>query len=139
MKVILMRPVEHVGEVGDVVDVTDGYGRNFLIPRGFAVAATAKNKRQLEHEQLLREHRIVRARKEAQTLANSCRRCRVILCAKLARKGNCLALSPAWISLRHSRAPALRLTVVTFSSTSRSRVSANLRCQYACWQRPQLS
>ena len=69
MKVILMRDVEHVGDVGDVVDVADGYGRNFLIPRGFAVAATAKNKRQLEHEQRLREHRILRARKDAQTLA----------------------------------------------------------------------
>src|ERR1044072_48520 len=69
MKVILMRDVEHVGEVGDMVDVADGYGRNFLIPRGFAVAATAKNKRQLEHEQRLRENRILRAPKEAQTLA----------------------------------------------------------------------
>ena len=69
MKVILMRDVEHVGDVGDIVDVADGYGRNFLIPRGFAMAATAKNKRQLEHEQLLREHRILRARKDAQTLA----------------------------------------------------------------------
>src|SRR6266705_1030196 len=69
MKVILMRDVDHVGEVGDIVDVADGYGRNFLIPRGLAVAATAKNKRQLEHEQRLREHRLVRARKDAQTLA----------------------------------------------------------------------
>src|SRR5262249_61917759 len=69
MKVILMREVEHVGEVGDIVDVADGYGRNFLIPRGLAVAATAKNKRQLEHEQRLREHRILRARQDAQTLA----------------------------------------------------------------------
>lgn len=69
MKVILMRDVEHVGAVGDIVDVADGYGRNFLIPRGFAVAATARNKRQLEHEQRLRDHRILRARQEAQTLA----------------------------------------------------------------------
>jgi large subunit ribosomal protein L9 len=69
MKVILMRDVEHVGAVGDTIDVADGYGRNFLIPRGFAVAATARNKRQLEHEQRLREHRIVRVRQEAQTLA----------------------------------------------------------------------
>jgi len=69
MKVILMRDVDHVGGVGDIVDVADGYGRNFLIPRGFAVAATAKNKRQLEHEQLLREHRILRVRKDARTLA----------------------------------------------------------------------
>ena len=69
MKVILMREVDHVGEVGDIVDVADGYGRNFLIPRGLAVAATAKNKRQLEHEQRLREHRILRVRQDAHTLA----------------------------------------------------------------------
>jgi len=69
MKVILMRDVDHVGEVGEMVDVADGYGRNFLIPRGLAVAATAKNKRQLEHEQRLREHRLVRVRQDAQTLA----------------------------------------------------------------------
>ena len=69
MKVILMRDVDHVGEVGEIVDVADGYGRNFLIPRGLAVAATARNKRQLEHEQRLREHRLVRVRQDAQTLA----------------------------------------------------------------------
>jgi large subunit ribosomal protein L9 len=69
MKVILMRDVDHVGEVGNIVDVADGYGRNFLLPRGLAVAATAKNKRQLEHEQRLREHRILRVRQDAHTLA----------------------------------------------------------------------
>src|SRR4030095_16359944 len=69
MKVMFVRDVEHVGDVGDIVDVADGYGRNFLIRHGFAVAATAKNKRQLEHEQRLREHRILRVRKDAQTLA----------------------------------------------------------------------
>lgn len=69
MKLILMRDVDSVGEVGAIVDVADGYARNFLIPRGLAVAATAKNKRQLEHEQRLREHRILRARQDAQTLA----------------------------------------------------------------------
>lgn len=69
MKVILTKDVEHVGEVGDVVEVADGYGRNFLLPRGLAIAATATNKRQLEHQQRLREHRILRARKEAAGLA----------------------------------------------------------------------
>lgn len=69
MKVILMRDVDHVGDVGDIVEVADGYGRNFLIPRGLAVMATAKNQRQLEHEQRLREHRILRVRQDAQALA----------------------------------------------------------------------
>jgi large subunit ribosomal protein L9 len=71
MKIILVKDVEKLGEIGDIVDVADGFGRNFLIPQGLAVAATAKNKRQLEHEQRLREHRIARAKKEAEGLAGS--------------------------------------------------------------------
>jgi large subunit ribosomal protein L9 len=71
MKVILIQDVDKVGEIGDVVEVADGYGRNYLLPRGYAVAATARNKRQLEHEQRLREHRIARARKDAETFAGT--------------------------------------------------------------------
>lgn len=70
MKVILIQDVDTLGEVGDIVEVANGYGRNFLIPRGMAASATARNKRQLEHQQQLREHRIARARKAAETLAD---------------------------------------------------------------------
>ncbi len=69
MKVILMQDVTNLGEVGDIVDVAGGYGRNYLVPQGMAVAATAKNKRQLEHQQRLREHQIAKARKAAAGLA----------------------------------------------------------------------
>ncbi len=69
MKVILITEVGGLGEIGDIVEVANGYGRNFLLPRRLAVAATAKNKRQLEHESRLREHRIARARKAAETVA----------------------------------------------------------------------
>jgi large subunit ribosomal protein L9 len=71
MKVILVKDVEKLGEVGDIVEVANGYGRNFLIPQGFAIAATASNKRQLEHEQRLREHQIARAKKDAEGLAST--------------------------------------------------------------------
>lgn len=69
MKVILMQDVMNLGAVGDVVDVASGYGRNYLLPRNLAVAATAKNKRQLEHQQRIREHRIAQAQKDAQGVA----------------------------------------------------------------------
>ncbi len=69
MKVILMQDVANLGEVGDIVDVAGGYGRNYLVPQGLAVAATAKNKRQLEHQQRLRDHQIAKARKAAAGLA----------------------------------------------------------------------
>lgn len=69
MKVILMQDVVNLGEVGDIVDVAGGYGRNYLVPQGLAVAATVKNKRQLEHQQRLREHQIAKARQAAASLA----------------------------------------------------------------------
>ena len=49
MKVILTENVEHLGHIGDIVKVAPGYARNYLLPRGFAVAATDKNAKALEH------------------------------------------------------------------------------------------
>ena len=43
MKVILLADVKDVGKKGDVAEVSDGYGKNFLIKKGFAKAATASN------------------------------------------------------------------------------------------------
>ena len=43
MKVILQQDVKNLGKKGDVVEVSDGYGRNFLLPRKAAVPATAEN------------------------------------------------------------------------------------------------
>ena len=54
MKVILLQQVDNLGDIGDIVEVANGYGRNYLVPRGLATAATAKNKRELEHQQRLR-------------------------------------------------------------------------------------
>ena len=53
MKVILKTDVSSLGKSGEVVEVKPGYGRNFLIPRNLAVAATRKNVNQLEHEKRL--------------------------------------------------------------------------------------
>jgi large subunit ribosomal protein L9 len=50
MKVILLERVEGWGALGDVVNVKDGYARNFLLPRKLALPVTAGNKRQIELE-----------------------------------------------------------------------------------------
>jgi len=49
MKVILKENVEHVGSIGDIVKVAPGYARNFLLPKGFAIEATEKNAKALDH------------------------------------------------------------------------------------------
>ena len=50
MDVILRQSVEKLGHPGDVVKVSAGFGRNYLIPRGIAVEATPGNKRQIEQQ-----------------------------------------------------------------------------------------
>jgi large subunit ribosomal protein L9 len=49
MKVVLKEPVAKLGEAGDLVTVAGGYARNFLIPRGLAVAATKGSLKHAEH------------------------------------------------------------------------------------------
>ena len=50
MEVILKEDIKNLGEIGDVVSVKPGYGRNFLVPQGKAVFATADNLKNLEHQ-----------------------------------------------------------------------------------------
>ena len=55
MKVILQQDFEGLGAIGDVVKVSDGFGFNFLIPRGIAAPADEDNVRQHEHVKRLTE------------------------------------------------------------------------------------
>jgi len=48
MKLILTTPINNLGAPGDVVDVKDGYGRNFLVPRGFAIRWTRGAEKQID-------------------------------------------------------------------------------------------
>lgn len=50
MQVILTKEVSNLGGPGDIVKVSAGYGRNFLLPRGLAILANASSVNQLEHE-----------------------------------------------------------------------------------------
>jgi large subunit ribosomal protein L9 len=69
MKVILTADLAHVGNVGQVVEVADGYGRNYLIPRGFAILATPGNERSLAQQQRARLAREAKNKAEAEALA----------------------------------------------------------------------
>ncbi len=48
MELILTEEIENLGELGEVVEVADGYGRNYLLPKGLAVEPTVGNKRRYE-------------------------------------------------------------------------------------------
>ena len=66
MQLLLRQEVENLGKRGDVVNVSEGYGRNFLLPRGFAVAVKAGNVKQLEQE---RHRLVVEEKKRRESLA----------------------------------------------------------------------
>jgi len=69
MKVILRKDVESVGSAGDLVTVSDGYARNFLIPRGLGIEASNKNVKVLESERDATEKRARKERTTAQSMA----------------------------------------------------------------------
>ena len=68
MKLILTQEVTGLGTPGDVVDVKDGYGRNYLLPRGLAVAWTKGGEKQVASIQAARQAREVASLEEAQSI-----------------------------------------------------------------------
>ncbi|MFZ2428272.1 MAG: 50S ribosomal protein L9, partial [Propioniciclava sp.] len=60
MKLILTAAVDHLGIAGDIVEVKDGYGRNYLLPQGFAIRWTRGAEKQIEGINRAREARTVR-------------------------------------------------------------------------------
>ncbi len=69
MNVILKEDVQSLGKAGDTLKVSDGYARNFLIPRGLALEANMKNMKALEHEKAHILRKAEKERKNAEAVA----------------------------------------------------------------------
>ena len=69
MKVILLQDVQGSGKAGDIVKVSDGYGRNMLIPRGLALEATPQNLKQHEKKKEAQEKKFREDKQKAQEMA----------------------------------------------------------------------
>jgi len=70
MRVILQKPVDKLGMPGDVVDVADGYARNYLMPRGLAVRASKGGVKHVESLKRAHTTRVSQAQAEAQAVAD---------------------------------------------------------------------
>src|SRR5690606_15092587 len=68
MKVILKQDVDNLGLKGEVVEVKDGYGRNFLIPRGLALVATKSTVKRYEEETRQQARKLEQQRKDAEAI-----------------------------------------------------------------------
>jgi large subunit ribosomal protein L9 len=69
MKVLLVQDVDKLGSAGEVKEVSGGYGRNYLMPKGFAVLATRGQVKQAEERLATQRKRTDTARKDAEALA----------------------------------------------------------------------
>jgi large subunit ribosomal protein L9 len=69
MKVLLVQDVDKLGSAGEVKEVSGGYGRNFLLPKGFAVLASRGQVKQAEDRLAAQRKRTDAARKDAEALA----------------------------------------------------------------------
>jgi large subunit ribosomal protein L9 len=69
MQIILTQDVANLGKAGELVSVRPGYGRNYLVPNGYAVSATVHNKNRLDHEKTLIERRVAKEKAGATEIA----------------------------------------------------------------------
>jgi large subunit ribosomal protein L9 len=69
MEIILREDVNKLGRRGEVVKVAEGYGRNYLLPRGLALAVNAANKAMIEKERQAHEAKLAKEKQEFESLA----------------------------------------------------------------------
>ena len=87
MKVILTKDVQDLGSKGDIVDVADGYARNYLVPKSFAVKATPGALQQAEGMRRAREEAARKARADADAMAQNLVGARVVVAARAGDEG----------------------------------------------------
>lgn len=87
MEVILRQAVEKLGHPGDVVSVSNGYARNYLLPRGVAYLATAGNKRRIEQERQRLEAAEEARRAAARQLAEGLEQVSLTFSARVGEEG----------------------------------------------------
>ena len=86
-KLILTNEVAGLGSAGDVVEVKNGYARNFLIPQGFAVAWSNGGQKQVDQIRSAREAKVLASQEEAQSLKDKLEKAPIVLNAKAGSEG----------------------------------------------------
>ena len=113
MKIILKEDVRGLGYKDDVVEVRDGYGRNFLIPQGKAVVATPSALKVLAENQRQRAHKLAKIKADAEALAATLQGVALTIGAKTSATGtifgsvNSIQIAEALEKLGHNIARKL--------------------------------
>src|SRR5690606_41846331 len=86
-KLILTHEVDGLGSAGDIVEVKNGYARNYLVTQGFAVAWTRGGQKQVDQIRAAREARAIATHEEAEALKQKLEQARVKLAVKSGAEG----------------------------------------------------
>jgi len=105
MKVLLCEDIKKLGWLGDVVDVTEGYARNYLLPQGLAKVATEGNIRAIAKEKAKRSEQRLQQRRRMEKAVEAVNGAEAVLAARANEQG------------------------VLFGSVTDSMIAANLRAQ----------
>lgn len=87
MKVILREDVKSIGDMGQIIDVADGFARNYLVPKGLAVEANVKNIKSLEHVKKVIQEKAKKIKNQAQDFAGKISGTTVVIKAKAGEEG----------------------------------------------------
>ncbi len=87
MEIILIQDVNKLGQKDDIVIVKDGYGRNFLIPKGYAVAASTSAKKMHAENLRQRAHKEAKIKADAQVIATKLDGVKLVVGAKTSTSG----------------------------------------------------
>jgi len=87
MKVILKDDVKNLGDMGQIVDVSDGYARNYLVPRGLAAEANIKNIKSLEHQRKIIQEKSRKIKLSAQDFSDKISQLKLTIKAKSGEEG----------------------------------------------------
>jgi len=132
MKLILSQEVEGLGAPGDIVEVKDGYGRNYLVPRGLAIGWTRGAEKQIQTIKRARDARAIQGKEHASEVKNQLEQLAVTLEVKAGDTGRLFgSVTPADIAggpLVEKRAIAIASPIKT---TGKHQVAVQLHPEVA--------
>lgn len=132
MKLILTHDVDGLGAPGDVVDVKDGYGRNYLVPRRLAIAWSAGAEKQINNIRRARSAREIRGREHALEVKTQLESAPVLLSARAGESGRLFgSVTAAEIAaaVRAGGGPLIEKRAVALSGPIRSLGRHDVRVQ----------
>lgn len=133
MKLILTAPVAKLGVPGDIVEVKDGYGRNYLLPQNYAIKWTRGAEAQIKDITRARKAKEIKSKEEAEQIRSQLEHLVVQVTVQVGENGRLFgAVTPGDIALAVRKAGGPALEKRSIEITNRSRPSASTLSASSC-------